>query len=28
MPGYDFNTKLARPEREDGIGYISSKGFN
>jgi len=28
MPGYEFNTKLARPETEDGNGYISSKGFN
>jgi len=28
MPGYDFNTKLVRPEAEDGNGYISPKGFN
>jgi hypothetical protein len=28
MPGYDFNTKLARLETEDGNGYITSKGFN
>jgi len=28
MPGYDFNTKLARPETEEGNGYISPRGFN